>query len=204
MRAVVNHTCAPAPSSLRRVCAPSHDLKITLRGDLALSRRTNHKRSEAGNEAAFPMPLACYAVTFLALTSALLTSARAANPNLGLVQDLHVLPVPAGAVQTCFVGSTSRRHASVDAVTSTVLAVDRVPTAKISVSDNSIGSARARGEKGRTPRTPIHRLAFTRRQARCKRSDDLSRHSRRVWSCGTMNRVKADAVRVLCLKRFLN
>ena len=128
---------------------------------------------------------------------------RAANPNLGLVQDLHVLLVPAGAVKTCFVGSTSRRHACVDAMTSTVLAVDRVPTAKISVSDNSIGSARARGEKGRTPRTPIHRLAFTRRQARCKRSDDLSRHSRRVWSCGTMNRVKADAVRVLCLKRFL-
>ena len=131
------------------------------------------------------------------------TSARAANPNLGLVQDLHVLPVPAGAVETCFVGSTSRRHASVDAVTSTVPAVDQVPTAKISVSDNSIGSARARGEKGRTPRTPIHRLAFTRRQARCKRSDDLSRHSQRVWSCGTMNRVKADPHRVLCLKRFL-
>ena len=116
------------------------------------------------------------AVTFLALTSTLLTSARAAIPNLGLVQDLHVLPVPAGAVETCFVGSTctSRRHASVDAVTSTVLAVDRVPTAKISVSDNSIGSARARGEKGRTRRTPKQRLAITRRQARCKRSDDHS------------------------------
>ena len=129
---------------------------------------------------------------------------RAANPNLGLVQDLHVLLVPAGAVKTCFVGSSSRRHASVDAVTSTVLAVDRVPTAKISVSDNSIGSARTRGEKGRRRRTPKQRLAIRRRQTRCKRSDDLSRHSRRVWSCGTMNRVKADAVRVLCLKRFLN
>ena len=143
------------------------------------------------------------AVTFLALTSALLTSARAANPNLGLVQDLHVLPVPAGAVETCFVGSTSRRHACVDAMTSTVLAVDRVPTAKISVSDNSIGSARTRGEKGRRRRTPKQRLAIRRRQTRCKRSDDLSRHSRRVWSCGTMNRVKADPHRVLCLKRFL-
>ena len=77
---------------------------------------------------------------------------RAANPNLGLVQDLHVLPVPAGAVGTCFLGSYSRRHASVDAVTSTVLAVDRVPTAKISVSDNSIGSARARGVQGVAPR----------------------------------------------------
>ena len=114
------------------------------------------------------------AVTFLALTSALLTSARAANPNLGLVQDLHVLLVPAGAVETCFVGSNSRRHASVDAVTSTVLAVDRVPTANISVSDNSIGSARTRGEKGRRRRTPKQRLAITRRQARCKRSDDHS------------------------------
>ena len=95
-------------------------------------------------------------------------------PNLGLVQDLHVLLVPAGAVETCFVGSTSRRHACVDAMTSTVLAVDRVPTAKISVSDNSIGSARARGEKGRRRRTPKQRLAITRRQARCKRSDDHS------------------------------
>ena len=128
---------------------------------------------------------------------------RAANPNLGLVQDLHVLLVPAGAVETCFVGSTSRRHACVDAMTSTVLAVDRVPTAKISVSDNSIGSARIRGEKGRRRRTPKQRLAIRRRQTRCKRSDDLSRHSRRVWSRGTMNSMKADAVRVLCLKRFL-
>ena len=129
---------------------------------------------------------------------------RAANPNLGLVQDLHVLLVPAGAVETCFVGSTSRRHACVDAMTSTVLAVDRVPTAKISVSDNSIGSARIRGEKGRRRRTPKQRLAIRRRQTRCKRSDDLSRHSRRVWSCGTMNSTKADAVRVLCLQSFLN
>ena len=116
------------------------------------------------------------------------TSARAANPNLGPVQDLHVLLVPAGAVGTCFLGSSSRRHASVDAVTSTVLAVDRVPTANISVSDNSIGSARTRGEKGRRRRKPKQRLTITRRQARCKRSDDLTRHSRRVWSCGTMNR----------------
>ena len=129
---------------------------------------------------------------------------RAANPNLGLVQDLHVLLVPAGAVETCFVGSTSRRHACVDAMTSTVLAVDRVPTAKISVSDNSIGSARTRGEKGRRRRTPKQRLAIRRRQTRCKRSDDLSRHSRRVWSCGTMNRVKAGRFRVFDFERFLN
>ena len=128
---------------------------------------------------------------------------RAANSYPRLLQGFPCSPYPPGPSKRAFVGSTSRRHASVDAVTSTVPAVDRVPTAKISVSDNSIGSARARGEKGRTPRTLIHRLAFTRRQARCKRSDDLSRHSRRVWSCGTMNRVKADAVRVLCLKRFL-
>ena len=128
---------------------------------------------------------------------------RAANPNLGLVQDLHVLLVPAGAVKTCFVGSTSRRHACVDAMTSTVLAVDRVPTAKISVSDNSIGSARTRGEKGRRRRTPKQRLAITRRQARCKRSDDLSRHSRRVWSCGTMNRVKAGPHRVSRLQNII-
>ena len=70
MLAVETTACAPAPSSLRRFCATSHNLKVTLRGGLARPRRTNHRRSEAGNEAAFPMPRLLYAVTFLTRTSA--------------------------------------------------------------------------------------------------------------------------------------
>ena len=121
---------------------------------------------------------------------------RAANSYPRLLQGVPCPPYPPEPSKRAFIGSTFRRHAIVDAAASTVPRCSPVPATKICVSQNNIGSTRVRGAKGRTARAIIPRLAFTRRPSRCKRSDDLSRHSRRVWSCGTMNRVKAGAVRV--------
>ena len=127
----------------------------------------------------------------------------AANPNLGLLQGVPCPPYPPEPSKRAFIGSTFWRHAIVDAAASTVPRCSPVPATKICVSQNNIGSTRVRGAKGRTARALIHRLAFTRRPSRCKRSDDQSHTLPAPFRIETQKHVKAGVERVPCLKRFL-